>query len=112
MENERRKALIDQMLSAKTKEEVQRAEGAAETWLSDHPHDLQVLAAREHLDEVKDKVNNPVSWWSNIAACVVGVITFVVVTLLIGTNTGNWAVAIGAGLLTGGTLSQGIASFG
>lgn len=113
MESEQRKALIDQMVNARTIEEVQEAEEAAKTWLSNHPDDLQVIAACEHLDEAKYKADNPISWWSTIVAFIglfVGVMAFIVIALLIGTNTGNWALAIGAGLLTGGTLGLAIGS--
>lgn len=51
-----RQALIDEMLKARTPEEVAAAERAAERWMEEHPHDsgfAEVARAGEQLYMMK-----------------------------------------------------------
>ncbi len=44
-----REEVLRQVLRAQTREDIEKAQRAADRWLKDHPHDLRVLSAMEQL---------------------------------------------------------------
>lgn len=59
MENRERSSLIEQIVKAKTVSKLDAAEKIADQWLDEHPSDLQMVIAREHLDESNSKLRDP-----------------------------------------------------
>lgn len=105
MESERRRVLINRMLGAKTTNEVEEAEDAAKEWMEDHPQDLQVVAARERLAKTDAKLKEPRRRAKQVGWAVF-IVTSLTVALLVGIVSGRWSLAVGGGLLVGGTLAE------
>ena len=100
MEDDQRRVLITRMLEAKSLKEVEAADKNAERWMATHPQDLQVIAARERLDKTGAKLREPKRGVKR-AGWVAFAVTFAAFTLLIGTYTDRWGVAVLSALLLG-----------
>ena len=111
VESERQSELIDRMLEARTPGEVEAAGRDAERWMVEHPQDLQVVAAREHLARTADRLGDPDRRVRRLGWAVLAFV-FVAGTYLIGSATGHWALAVGSALLLGEGLAYVVWAFG
>ena len=100
VEQNSRTLLIDQILDARTKQDVEAAEKAAHEWLGENPDDIRIIAAQERLDETRVKLEDRERRITRIS-----LLAFVATSLIVGFLTlafsGMWILAAALGPVIG-----------
>ena len=100
VEQNSRTLLIDQILGARTKQDIEAAEKAAHEWLGENPDDRRIIAAQERLDETRAKLEDRERRITRIS-----LLAFVATSLIVGFLTlafsGMWILAAALGPVIG-----------
>lgn len=100
VEQGNRDLLIDQILNARTQQEVDAAEKAAREWLDKNPDDIRIIAAQERLEKARAKLEDKERKINRTS-----LLAFVTTSLIVGLVTlaisGTWVLAATVGLVTG-----------
>lgn len=100
MNNEKRKTLLYSMASAKSEQEITRAQWEADLWLREHPEDTAIAAAKRTLDNKSEKLNNP-ERQANKAAWVTLMVAVPLAITASFTFSVSWGIAVVFGTYVG-----------
>ena len=99
------KALMQRILKAQTKEEVEAAKRVADQWLEKNPEDFKILIARESLEQKNMLLSKSERVIFRISLMVFFA-TSVCTGLLVLYFTGNWQHAVLASFLIGVSIFE------
>lgn len=106
-------ALLEQISQARSEPEIAQAEREADLYLGRHPHDMNVIAARENLEHRAAGIKDPerkANLWSLSVFIVLSVC--LTLALLIGVtvfdHTHYWPLTIMAGVVVAGCIAEAV----
>lgn len=100
MDSEKRGSLIDRMTSAKSEEDITKAQQDADIWLRENPADTDVAAAKQTLDERSEKLDDPERSANKATWIALGVAVPLAIAVSLMFST-SWGIAVAVGVQAG-----------